>query len=92
METQYECGQRLNRKANKGQCIWLGDEHDGLVFINVEGTEWTYRVDAALISKWRYRFSFSPWAVLNEIKAHVKAKGLWCADSRGEFHDYSEDI
>jgi hypothetical protein len=51
--------------------------------------DYTYRVDAAFIPKWRARFQYMPFQVLNEIKKHCKGNGFWYATSDGACYDYN---
>lgn len=62
---------------------WTGDTSEGLVFIRIDGGNYTYAIDAALIPKTRRRFAFSAWKTIRELERICR----WYADAKGVLHE-----
>jgi hypothetical protein len=71
-------------RADKAQHpIWMAHDREGLVYVNIQGGEYTYAVDAALIPSIRKQFVYAPWKALQQLIKRCR----WYADPKGVLHE-----
>jgi len=73
----------VHQRNRKQYPLYMGHDNQGLVFINLEGRDSIYRVDAAIIPMVREKFVHAPWKALNLLIGRCE----WYIDQGGRLHE-----